>query len=283
MRTGVLISAAALAATSACRGSAVPHTWDNHVPTAPTAALPAAHTAVIPGERFTWSVSMLGFEAGELVMAAGQPGDIDGRKVVIMRSRSQSRGVAALVKSEVDDVTVWLDVDSGHPLYHQAIAQIGNSTEEVEVHYAPGQFDVREQVDKRETVQTQTLPEGGIGHDLTSALMALRGWQASPGDRVTLDVLRETRIWQTHVQYGGEDSVKIAIGRFPAIRLDGVSRRLERSGAIEEGKEPRHFSIWLSDDASRVPLLIAAKTDLGDVRMELVEYESPTGTVIAAA
>jgi hypothetical protein len=271
-----------IVALAGCKASAVPHTFDNHVSTAPSAGLPQAHSAIIPGERFSYKITMLGFDAGSLDLAAGQPGTIDGKQVIIMRSRASSRGVAALLKTVVDDVTVWVDAERGVPLYHHTVSKIGGSTEEVEIRYAPGQFDVAERVDDKHSVQTQVIPAGESAYDLTTSLMAMRGWQASQGDRVKLVVLRSSLFWETHVQYQGADSAKIALGRFPAVRIDGISRRILRSGALEDGKEARHFSIWLSDDARRVPLLIAARTDLGDVRMELVEYESPDGTLIAA-
>ena len=265
-----------------CKASAVPRTFANNVSAAPAEAMPVGRSSVIPGERFSYRISMLGFDAGVIDIAAGQPGDVDGKKVVFLRSRAQSRGVVAFLKTVTDDVTTWLDVDTGQPLYHHTVSKVGNSDEEVEIRYAPGQFDVRERIDDKETVETQVIPGGGSAYDLMSSLMAIRGWTARPGDRSTLHVLRSTLFWRTHVEYGGPTSVKIAIGRFPAVQVNGMSRRIRRSGAFEDGKEARHFSVWLSDDARRVPLLIAAKTDLGDVRMELVEYQSPDGTLIAA-
>lgn len=282
MRVGMLLIAASLAPLVACRSSAVPRTFDNHVSTAPSAVLPAGRSAVIPGERFSYKMTMLGFDAGVLDMAAGQPGEVDGKQVVFMRSRASSRGVVALLKTVTDDVTVWLDLAAGTPLYHHTVSQIGGATEEVEIKYAPGQFDVAETIGGEKTVETQIVPDNGVAYDLTSALMAMRAWTARPGDRVKLTVLRSTMFWETHVQYQGPDSAKIGLGRFPAVRIDGISRRMTRAGVLEDGKGARHFSIWLSDDERRVPLLIAAKTDVGDIRMELVEYESPDGTLIAA-
>lgn len=266
-----------------CKASAVPRTFDNQVTATPAAPMPVRGSAVIPGERFSYRISMLGFDAGAIDIAAGQPGDVDGRKVIFLRSRAQSRGVVAFLKTVTDDVTTWVDVDTGHPLYHHTVSKVGDSEEEVEIRYAPGQFDVAETIEGKQVVETQVIPDGGSAYDLMTSLMAIRGWRAEPGDRATMHVLRSTLFWRTYAQYHGPDSLKIAIGRFPAVRVDGMSRRIRRSGEFEDGKEARHFSVWMSDDARRVPLLIAAKTDFGDVRMELVEYQSPDGTLIAAS
>jgi hypothetical protein len=39
--------------------------------------------------------------------------------------------------------------------------------------------------------------------------------------------------------------------------------------------------MWISDDADRVPLLMVAETDYGDIRMEIVDYTAGTGQNLA--
>jgi len=43
----------------------------------------------------------------------------------------------------------------------------------------------------------------------------------------------------------------------------------------KSNKPARSFRVWLSDDADRVPLKVTAKTELGDVVMDLTEYNRP--------
>jgi len=45
------------------------------------------------------------------------------------------------------------------------------------------------------------------------------------------------------------------------------------------GRRIRHFSLWITDDADRVPVLIVAKTDFGDVKMEIVGYKPGSGAL----
>jgi hypothetical protein len=44
---------------------------------------------------------------------------------------------------------------------------------------------------------------------------------------------------------------------------------------LESNKPTRTFSVWLSDDADRVPLKMVGHTELGDVTMDLTEYNRP--------
>jgi hypothetical protein len=42
---------------------------------------------------------------------------------------------------------------------------------------------------------------------------------------------------------------------------------------LESDKPARTFTVWLSDDADRVPLKVSAKTELGDIVMVLTDYQ----------
>ena len=43
----------------------------------------------------------------------------------------------------------------------------------------------------------------------------------------------------------------------------------------DKTKSPREYTAWISDDARRLPLRVIAKTEYGDVRVELIDYQSP--------
>ena len=44
---------------------------------------------------------------------------------------------------------------------------------------------------------------------------------------------------------------------------------------VETDKPMRTFTVWLSDDADRVPLRVLASTELGDVTVDLTDYSRP--------
>ena len=49
----------------------------------------------------------------------------------------------------------------------------------------------------------------------------------------------------------------------------------ERVHGLESDKPARTFTVWLSDDGDRVPLKVTAMTELGEVSMDLTEYNRP--------
>jgi hypothetical protein len=51
---------------------------------------------------------------------------------------------------------------------------------------------------------------------------------------------------------------------------------VNRNGSKDTSLEPRTFTVWISDDASRVPLQTVAHTDYGEVTLSIVEYQAGT-------
>ena len=99
-----------------------------------------------------------------------------------------------------------------------------------------------------------------------------------PREGFTLDVIRSRYVWRTDITLAAYENLPTSMGDLPAVRIDGVSRRVARDGQIDPtNKDVRHYSMWFSDDADRVPLAIVAATDYGDLRMDIVEYVAGTG------
>ena len=67
------------------------------------------------------------------------------------------------------------------------------------------------------------------------------------------------------------------LGDFPVVRLDGHTYKLGRDDQRYPGSDERDFSIWISADDGRVPLKVTAKTDYGDIEMNIVDYAPGSG------
>jgi hypothetical protein len=80
------------------------------------------------------------------------------------------------------------------------------------------------------------------------------------------------RVWRVDMTYVGEDTIGSALGNRRAVRFTGQSYRTRRNLTAESDKPGRTFSVWLTDDADRVPLKVVAKTELGEVAIDLTEY-----------
>ena len=113
--------------------------------------------------------------------------------------------------------------------------------------------------------------------DYNAFLLAMRSWEGPFGTAVSSEVLRSRFMWHVDLRIAGKDKLVTELGELPALRLEAHTYKLDRTGAKDKGSDERDFSVWISDDDGRVPLQITARTDYGDVKMQIVDYAPGTG------
>lgn len=237
----------------------------------------------LPGEEFHWEISFRGLRGARAVMVVGEPGTADDRMVVILRSRIQSTGVAAVFKRVRDDVTSWIALDGGAPVFHRADVRFGSKEAAIETRFGPGPFRIDvSRLNRTPRTYTQALPSDHTAHDAHSLLGTLRAWDVPAGTHAYAYVLSGRRVWHLTTTHSGRETIETALGSFEAVRIDGVAWRLEHDLQVAPDRDPRLFRIWLADDATKAPLLIEAVTEHGTLSVELIEYGRPEMRVTAA-
>ncbi|HTE53148.1 MAG TPA: DUF3108 domain-containing protein [Kofleriaceae bacterium] len=252
-------------------------------PLGPPTALPVSGGVFLPGEEMRFELSLRGILGGEAAVAVGQPGKVDGKRVVIVSSRVESAGVVAMFRQVRDEVTTFIHLDTGLPLSHSAHVIFGDKESTIETKFAGGEngaFDVEvRSKDKtgeevRRTVH-QAMPEDQAAFDPHAVIGALRGWKPEDGQHAYFFVLVGRHLWQNTVRLTGHERVRTRLGQFDALRIDGVAQRLTRELREDRRKPQRTYTMWISDDEARLPLLVMGKTEFGEVKAELVEYRAP--------
>ena len=246
---------------------------------APSAASPSTHAApsgevgLNPGESMAFEVRLAGILAGEAQLAVGELGDYEGHHAVVVKSRAATAGAAALVKHIVDEATTVIDMDTGRPLALETRVEQGDTEATATAKFTGNIADIMYARSDEKAPHKQTIDFGKVTvHDAHSAMAQLRGWRATPGTTRSVFVVGGRRLWRVDVTYVGEDTIGSAIGNRRAVHFSGESYRTRRDLTAETAKPSRTFSVWLSDDADRVPLKVTAHTELGDIVMDLTEY-----------
>jgi hypothetical protein len=264
-RAGLLLLAACGAADARVAPLAAP------VP--PTKSAGAVEVGLNPGETMAFEVRVAGMLAGEAQLAVGALGEYEGHRAVVVKSHAATAGAAALVKHIVDEATTVIDMDSGRPLALETLVEQGDTRTTATAKFTGNRAVITYARADETAPHTQKLDFGSVMvHDAHSAMAELRGWRASPGATRTVFVVGGRRVWRVDVKLIGLDTIGSAIGNRRAIHFTGESYRTNRSLTAETAKPSRTFSVWLSDDADRVPLKLTASTELGDIVMELTEY-----------
>lgn len=235
-----------------------------------------------PGERMQYRVSLKGIELAVYTITVGELGDLEGKKVVTIQGNAKLAGIAAWFSQKIDDkFTSWIDVSSGRSVRFQA-DEYGTGTSDVEhstvdlARKTPTSvtvnFRLNDQPDKPEPqkLDRQTF-------DLNEFLVALRSWDPPAGTKQAVDIFRSRYLWRAEVSNKGKTKLETELGDLPALRFDTHIYKLDRTNGRFPDSDERDFSIWISNDAGRVPLQIVAKTDYGDVTMKIVVYEPGAG------
>ncbi len=229
-----------------------------------------------PGESMAFEVRLGGVLAGEAQLAVGELGHYEGHRAVVVKSRAATAGAAALIKTIVDEATTVIDMDSGRPLQLDTLVEQDHETTTAQARFTGSIANVTYSRSDEAKPHVMRIDFGAMTvHDTHSAMAQLRGWRAAPGTTKTVFVVGGRRLWRVDVRYVGEETIGSVLGNRRAIRYTGASYRARPNFGVESEKPTRTFSVWLSDDADRVPLKMTAQTELGEVAMELTEYSRP--------
>jgi hypothetical protein len=233
-----------------------------------------------PGERMLYRLSLHGFEIGEYSVAVGEATVVDGTDVVVVQSAARSTKVAAMLKPIEDIFTSWISRTDGRSVRFLSSERASSRDERKEITEArPAAGMVSLHITRGdESFDEQQAVTGHGGHDLNSFLVLLRGWDAEPGAHMDADVVRSRYVWRVRMTVIGYDNLSTVLGNLPVARYDGEAVRMARDGTLDPTSDTRRFSIWLTDDADRVPVKLLAKTDYGDIVMELLSYSAGTAT-----
>jgi len=271
-RVGLLVAGVVTACAGAEARTTVP------VPP-PAAAAPAGEPVGLnPGESMAFELRVAGVLAGEAQLAVGALGDYEGHRAVVVKSRAATAGAAALLKHVVDEATTVIDFATGRPLVLDTLVEQGDKTITANARFTESAAEITytrsEDPQPRKTRIDFSKGPGAIGavHDAHSAMAQMRGWRAAAGARRTVFIVGGRRLWRVDMTYGGSETLGSVLGNRRAIKLTGASFRVRRNFTPESTTPGRTFTVWLSDDADRVPLKVSASTELGDIVMTLTEY-----------
>lgn len=105
-----------------------------------------------------------------------------------------------------------------------------------------------------------------------AVMLLLRSARLAEKDRLELILMEGANFYQGSIDVIGREDVTTALGTRKSIKLLCRGERINEHGA-KLGRPPRQATMWVSDDAYRVPLRIEAQTDFGIGQFELESYE----------
>lgn len=194
----------------------------------------------------------------------------------IVRSSSSSLGAAAVLFPYQNYFWSELDPVSFRPRFFHATETDKKEAVTTTVRHFPGRVESREvtKITKTgKTKQTDKVFTFSPVFDLFSAMLHVRSQKLDDGDHVTLVIHPFDTPYLLRVKVVGRE---VHNGQ-NAIRLTLGMRKIDRktNELLPYKKLKQDVTMWLSDDADRVPLELRAAAFIGDVRATLVSRRKP--------
>jgi hypothetical protein len=266
------------------------HSGGKSVPSGPPAAepgkLPSGPPLVTPGERMSYRLSLQGVSLATFSFSAGDVQDLAGQQVIVVEGHAKSVGIADWIARIDDRFTSWIDIETGRSRRFQTAEYETRSKTNVE--HVVADMAAREgdripvtfrMNDAAPVPEPQKVSKPEVW-DYNTFLVALRAWEQPPGSKVNVEVFRSRYLWNVDMTIRGREKIKTDLpdlAEVTALRFDAHMYRLTREGVKDPASDERDLSIWISDDDGRVPLRTTARTDYGDIKMDIVDYQPGTG------
>ncbi len=243
----------------------------------PELTSPAAGVFLLPpSSTLVYQVSWKGMiEAGNCRIEFAPPAVKKPGNYVIL-ANSASVGAASLLFayhsnfwSEIDPVTL-------RPNYFQAIETDDKETTSTTVRHFFTKVESSETTKKLKTgvsKKTDRVFNFSPVFDIFSAMLHVRSQKLDVGDQITLAILPFDTPYLLKVKVVGRE---VHEGR-KAIRLTVGMRKINRTTLELQAykKLKKDATLWLSDDADRIPIELRAAVFIGDVRAILASHVKP--------
>ena len=204
------------------------------------------------------------------------PPDVVKAGSYLIRSAAASHGAAALLFPYQTHFWSELAPTTLRPRFFHAVETDHRETVTTTVQHFPGRVECQEITQQLKTgvrKQTDRVFEWSPVFDLFSAMLHVRSQKLATGDTITLVIHPFDTPYLLRVKVQGRE---VHQGR-NTIRLTVGLRKINRktSELIAYKKLKQDATLWLSDDADRIPVELRAAAFIGDVRATLVDLKKP--------
>lgn len=125
-------------------------------------------------------------------------------------------------------------------------------------------WTLRNPNDPQSQPRVVTTPLQSAAHDLVSAIYFLRTQTLEPGRNLELVISDSGAVYRIPVKVGARKRMKTIVGRVQTVRVDieifGAERLVDRKGDM---------TLWITEDARRLPVRARINTDLGTLDINL--------------
>lgn len=236
------------------------------------AAAAAPFTAFRDGESFTYKVGFAIFpHAGNITIAAHDQ-KLGGLEVMRVTTDTKSRGIVRGLYAFDNQAEVVIEKTTGRMMRVKESGADPKRATDTEI-----AFDYKARVarytDRVRPERSTEIPiPAGEPVDLISALVQTRDWNLKPGEKRDLLVQFGRDFYPLAIHAERYEDVRTPLGTYRTLLL---VPRMEKNpkGLFKRGGE---IKVWISQDASNLPVKMQLKLGFGSATLLLSEYKSDT-------
>lgn len=90
----------------------------------------------------------------------------------------------------------------------------------------------------------------------------------NPNDKIAFSMFLDNEVYSMYIRYIGKETIKTQYGKFNAIKF----KPLLIKGSVFDGGEK--MTVWVTDDANRIPIRIESPIVVGKVKIDMMSYEN---------
>jgi len=227
--------------------------------------LPAVeHSAFGAGEVLVYRLHYGAIDAGEARLEVKESSrEVKGRKTYQVVGEGKSIGAFDWFFKVRDRYETYLDQEGVFPWVF--IRRVSEGGHEISQDYV---FHQNKQSVVTEKGNTHDVPVGV--QDMLSAFYYARTLDftdAEVGDIFTVNCFVDEELFELKIKYQGKEVKKTRLGKYNCLVFNPVVQ----TGRIFKDEED--LTVWITDDANKIPLLAKAKIVVGSIKMELTGYD----------
>ncbi len=216
-----------------------------------------------PGEELRFQASYLKFDAGDLTVKVGREKE-GGRVLWPLEVQAKTSGVVELMYRIQQHFVSEFEPARGRSVGLDLDSQVGGEHRAETVRYRGTRALIRETKDGRTVATSRPMLAGA--QDLLATFYELRDLPLAVGSAFSRPVWSGRKSWRLTGRVAGEERVTTGAGTF-ATKV--VRLRTHFGGKFHSDRE---VTVWISDDARRLPVQVAADFFVGTMKVSLVGY-----------
>jgi len=219
------------------------------------------------GEWLRYKMSYSGFLRAGTAILEVQEKELKGKKVYHTKGTGWTSGMIKWFFEVEDYYESYFDEENIKPyVFKRKINEGGYKKHRI----TSFNYDVKKAYVQDFKLQKDTSVAFNDVQDMLSSFYYLRSKDISNikyGDEIKLDMFLDSQVYQFKLRYLGKETIRTHFGKINTL----IFRPLVQSGRVFKAQES--VTMWISDDANKIPIKLRADLRVGSLTAELEEFK----------